>query len=425
MAAETFTVTYADNVAVNVATLDSTNVLITGPNNYSQLATFLIVDNSTNGTPRTATYQVAAPSGTWATADNGNYDLTVQAGQVADTSGNYMPTTAVGALFTVYIPPADTTPPSVSGYSAANVLKEGGATEMFTVTYADDVAVNVSTLDSNDVLVTGPNNYSQLATYLGVDFSNNGTPRTATYQIAAPGGTWNPANNGTYNLAVQSGQVADTSGNYMPVTAIGSFNVNVPPASPVLVSPGSNTSPMPTVTNTTQTFKWKQVAGASSYLLELQDVTAGTGVKRYTITGGSTTSYAIGLTAGHNYKWEVFAYAGSSHGLPSTQYRFAVITPPAAPILLSPGTSASPVPTVTGTVQTFKWQKVPSATSYLLELQDVTAATAVKRYTISSGSTTSFKINLIAGHTYKWELYAYDGSLHGLPSKEFQFKIHS
>ncbi|MGA2621144.1 MAG: C10 family peptidase, partial [Thermoguttaceae bacterium] len=54
------------------------------------------------------------------------------------------------------------TPPTVSAYNARNVTTAGGTTETFTVTYADSVAVNVSTLDSNDVLVTGPNGYSQL-----------------------------------------------------------------------------------------------------------------------------------------------------------------------------------------------------------------------------------------------------------------------
>ena len=179
---------YADNVAVNVSTLDSNDVLVTGPNGYSQLATFLSVDNSSNGTPRTATYQITAPGGTWDSTDNGTYNLTVQSSQVADTSGNYVAASTFGSFNVTYR--CDTTPPTVSAYSAPSVTTGGGTTETFTVTYADNVAVNVSTLDSNDVLVTGPNSYSQLATFVSVDNSSNGTPRTATYRLPAPGGTW-------------------------------------------------------------------------------------------------------------------------------------------------------------------------------------------------------------------------------------------
>ena len=79
--------------------------------------------------------------------------------------------------------------------------------------------------------------------------------------------------------------------------------------------------------------------------------------------------------------------------------------------------------TVIGTTQTFKWHQVLNATSYVLDLQDVTAGSGVNRYTIPSGSTTSYQIKLIARHTYKWEVYAYEGTIHGLPWTEFFFKI--
>ena len=96
------------------------------------------------------------------------------------------------------------------------------------------------------------------------------------------------------------------------------FKIQLPPAAPILVGPGSSASPGPTVSGTTQIFQWKQVTGATSYLLEVQDVTARTAVMRYTIPSGSTTSYKLsGLKAGDVYKWKVYAYAGSTIGLPS------------------------------------------------------------------------------------------------------------
>ena len=124
--AENFNVTYADNVAVNVSAFGDNNVFVSGPNNFSQMATFLNVDNSTNGTPRTATYQIVAPGGTWDSTDDGTYSLTVRAAQICDTSGNYMPTTAAGTLFTVNIPVTDTTPPSIYACIALQTSRQEG-----------------------------------------------------------------------------------------------------------------------------------------------------------------------------------------------------------------------------------------------------------------------------------------------------------
>ena len=110
---------------------------------------------------------------------------------------------------------ADTTPPQGS-LTAANVVAVGATTYTFTVRDTDDAAVKVSTLDSNDIIVSGPNGFSQAAAFVGVDTNTDGTPRTATYQITPPGGTWNTADNGTYTVTMQTNQVSDTSGNYVP-----------------------------------------------------------------------------------------------------------------------------------------------------------------------------------------------------------------
>ena len=66
-------------------------LLVTGPNGFRQAASFVSVDNPTDGTPRTATYRVTAPGGTWNTADNGNYTISMQAGQVSDTANRNSP----------------------------------------------------------------------------------------------------------------------------------------------------------------------------------------------------------------------------------------------------------------------------------------------------------------------------------------------
>src|SRR5262249_31086583 len=144
---------------------------------------FVSVDTNSNGTPRVATYRITGPGGIWDAAENGSYTVTMVTNQVKDTSANAVVAGALGSL-TINI--SDTTAPTAT-LSASNISAAGGTSATFTVTYTDDIAVNVSTLTSNDVLVTGPKGFSQLATFVSVNTNSNGTPRVATYSIAAPG----------------------------------------------------------------------------------------------------------------------------------------------------------------------------------------------------------------------------------------------
>jgi Domain of unknown function (DUF4347)/NPCBM/NEW2 domain/Glucose / Sorbosone dehydrogenase/FG-GAP-like repeat/Calx-beta domain len=106
----------------------------------------------------------------------------------------------------------------------------------FTVTYNDDVAVNSSTLDSTDLLITGPNSYSQLATFVSATPSTNGSPLTATYRITPPAGAWDANETGTYTVALQGNQVSDTSNNAVVATTLGTFQVNVSTSATIYLS---------------------------------------------------------------------------------------------------------------------------------------------------------------------------------------------
>jgi hypothetical protein len=110
----------------------------------------------------------------------------------------------------------------------SDVTAIGGTSYTFTVTYTDPTAINVATLGSNDVRVTGPNGFDTLATFVGVDNNINGTPRKATYRITPPGGSWDAPDSGTYTLTLQTGQVLDTSGAAVPAGFIGAFRALIP-----------------------------------------------------------------------------------------------------------------------------------------------------------------------------------------------------
>ena len=67
-----------------------------------------------------------------------------------------------------------------------------------------------------------------------------------------------------------------------------------------------------------------------------------------------------------------------------------------------------------------------NATGYLLEVQDVTAATAIKTYPISSGLTTSYPLSALnAGDAYQWNMYTYDGSVTSQASPWNYFTIQA
>jgi hypothetical protein len=114
----------------------------------------------------------------------------------------------------------------VANAALLTTITTGGATsQQFTVTYQSGAPIAVSSLDSSDILVTGPNGFSTTATFVSVDTPTNGTPRTATYSFVPSGGAWSAADDGTYYLAVQLNQVVDTAGHSVPVNTIGSFQV--------------------------------------------------------------------------------------------------------------------------------------------------------------------------------------------------------
>ncbi|BAU44459.1 Calx-beta domain-containing protein [Leptolyngbya sp. O-77] len=137
------------------------------------------------------------------------------------------------------LPARDTTPPSAANLVIANpnITVAGGTTQTFTIQYADAVQLNSLSFRNGNLLVTGPNGFVQGAQLVGFTPVGNGTSRTVTYQITAPGGTWDANDNGTYQVSLQAGQIFDTSGNAAPPATLGSFNVSVPiPIVPVSVA---------------------------------------------------------------------------------------------------------------------------------------------------------------------------------------------
>ena len=114
-----------------------------------------------------------------------------------------------------------------AGNLIADDVTSSSATYSFTVVFSDNLILFTPSLDASDIRVTGPGGFDQLAALVDATPSTNGTPRTATYQISAPGGSWDADDNGTYTLALEANQVRDIAGNFVAANTLGTFNVNV------------------------------------------------------------------------------------------------------------------------------------------------------------------------------------------------------
>jgi Right handed beta helix region len=115
-----------------------------------------------------------------------------------------------------------------------DVFTSGGATFSVVVTYTDDIGINPSSIDINDITVSGTG-FALPASPSSVMFVNAGNTLTATYVFGAPGGFWNPTDNGTYTVAMRSGQVFDIDpiphavpSTSFPTSSLGDFFVNIP-----------------------------------------------------------------------------------------------------------------------------------------------------------------------------------------------------
>jgi hypothetical protein len=133
----------------------------------------------------------------------------------------------------------DTTAPTAT-MNGANLTVGESPSHSFTVTYADSTAVSIASLGSGDLLVLGPNGYSNYVEFAGVDTPADGSPRTALYSIPAPNGFWQSSDNGTYQVILQDGEVTDTANNPAPEQLLGTFFVAIAPdPQALLVAPTS------------------------------------------------------------------------------------------------------------------------------------------------------------------------------------------
>jgi large repetitive protein len=195
-------------------------------------------------------------------AASGNVTVDIPAAKTTDTAGNNN-TAATQLLRTANItatPDVDVTPPIANLAAIANITIAGGTSQILTVTFTDNSAVDVSSFDNSDLVVNWSGGTIP-ATLISFTPTVNGTPRTATYSLTPPGGSWDNSDNGNYTVNLQASQVKDAVGNFAIASSLGNFSVEITtpiptvtpipePTPPVIPNPTPSVTPNPTPTPT-------------------------------------------------------------------------------------------------------------------------------------------------------------------------------
>ena len=164
---------------------------------------------------------------------------------------------------------------------------------------------------------------------------------------------------GTYYWRVRA---ANTCG-YGSWSAVRTFTVVVPPSSaPSLNTPGNGSS----TCDTTPTFEWSAVSGATSYRLQVDD-DPGFGSPEIDTTTASPNYTPGSALAPGTYYWRVRGANTCGDGPWSAAWTFTVVVPPSsAPGLITPSNGSSTCDTTPG----FAWSAVSGATSYQIQVDD-------------------------------------------------------
>jgi hypothetical protein len=115
-------------------------------------------------------------------------------------------------------------PPFVS----AAVLSPADLPTMIRVTFKDGQALNAATIGNGDLVLVGPGGERiELVYVVPATPLKNGPRLIAEYLVAAPGGAWDAADNGDYQVLIAGSQVRDVVGNVAAEAVIASFSIAI------------------------------------------------------------------------------------------------------------------------------------------------------------------------------------------------------
>ncbi len=210
----------AGNVAGdNNLVFDSSGFSFTGSGNITGVNPMLDVLASNGGLTQTMALKAGSPA-----IDAGNNVASLSFDQrgigFARLQGAK---TDIGAYETA-------SPIPVASLAAVGPIVTAGPTpDTVQVTYSDNIAIDVSSIGIGDIEIVAPNAATLSITGVTVDINTNGSPRVATYTFNVPGGGWDAADNGVYQVNILANQVADADAvpQFVPAGSLGKFSVAI------------------------------------------------------------------------------------------------------------------------------------------------------------------------------------------------------
>jgi pimeloyl-ACP methyl ester carboxylesterase len=199
--------------------------------------------------------------------------------------------------------------------------------------------------------------------------------------------------------------------------AIGSPVRAAIPAVPANPTPGSTSSPGPTVSSSTVGLDWSNSSGATFYDLGVRDLVTN---QLVVDTQVSNSAYTANLEAGKPYRWNVAACNASGCSAFTAQLYFQ--TPaaiPGVPANPTPGSTTSPGPTVSSSTVGLDWSNSTSATFYDLGVRDLVTNQLVVDTQVSSSA---FTANLEPGKPYRWDVAACNSAGCSSPTADRYFQ---
>lgn len=168
-------------------------------------------------------------------------------------------------LFAGIVNAQDGKRPTVVEVTADDILTANVSTYVFAIRYADLSGFDAATFDTDDVTITGP------AGELDITAATVGEPTVdsiiVVYEAAAPGGAFALIDNGTYTIAINEDQVANTNGLTVPADdALATFEVRVPVPFVPLLSPANIVASVDVLT-----LSWGHTEGVDSYQVDVYD----------------------------------------------------------------------------------------------------------------------------------------------------------
>jgi hypothetical protein len=125
------------------------------------------------------------------------------------------------------LPPVNDGPVVTAAFSGKRTVR-GGRAYTFRVTYAAPTGgqVDRSSLGDGDVTVSGPGGFSAPATLVGARARRKSSVLVARYRVAAPGGAFDPADNGDYTVRLGAAAVSASAAPARRALAAAGFTVS-------------------------------------------------------------------------------------------------------------------------------------------------------------------------------------------------------